>query len=454
MVEVCPVCGGYGVISLEVPVEDPRFGKAFPCPRCGEEHLQRIGRRLRRMSNLDAHVGSTFASFQTDLSHLTEMQATSLRIAYDLSHRFALQPEGWLLLQGGYGCGKTHLAAAIANACVDAGLPTLFLTTPDLLDHLRSTFGPSSEVQYDDLFDRVRNISLLVLDDLGSESPTSWALEKLYQIINHRYNYRLPTVITTNVDLEAIEPRIRSRLVDEHLTRSVMISAPDYRRGGFAQSEGALTNLSLYADMTFETWDGRADLPKRDRDNLTRAYDWAWRYAEAPAGWLVLVGSYGSGKTHLAASIANRRQLLGEPVMFVTAPDLLDHLRATFSPDSLISYDRLFHEIRNAPLLVLDDLGVENASPWAREKLFQLIDHRYRAQLPTVFTMSKPLEEVDQRIASRIGDPSRSGDSARNTVVAITVPTYRGQRPAASRRSGPTRQGSRPGGRSRRRPPE
>ena len=423
----CPVCGGFGVVSYDVPLHDPRFGRSYPCPRCGEERRRQRVAHLRRLSNLDAHADKTFQTFQTDLAYLTPAQAGSLRIARDLCLRFAGQPEGWLLLQGGYGSGKTHLAAAIAHASLEAGLATFFVTVPDLLDHLRATFGPSSEIAYDDLFDRVRNVPLLVLDDLGSESPTPWATEKLYQIINHRYEYRLPTVITTNVKLEAIEPRIRSRLVDENVTRSVIISAPDYRRGGVS-AEGSLTNLSLYAGMTFETWDERGELPRKDRDNLRRAYERARRYAEAPSGWLVLTGTYGSGKTHLAAAIANYRQLRGEPALFVTAPDLLDHLRATFSPDSTVSYDKLFQEVRNAPLLVLDDLGVEHASPWAREKLFQLIDHRYRLGLPTVFTMSHTLDEIDARIASRMSDPARS------TVMAITAPSYRG-RPPASRRA-------------------
>jgi len=415
------------VIVYEVPITDERFGKSYPCPDCGEERQRERREILRQMSHLDIYSDKTFENFQIDLNY-NPLQESSLRIARELCMRFAAKPEGWLLLQGGYGSGKTHLAAAIANACVDAGVPTLFITVPDLLDHLRSTFGPSSEITYDDLFARVRNVRLLVLDDLGSESPTPWAQEKLYQIINHRYTHRLPTVITTNANLEAIEPRIRSRMTDEYLTRQVRIDAPDYRRSGSAQSEGSLSNLAHYAHMTFETWDRRADLPKAHRDNLRRVFEHVRQYAEAPTGWLVLTGSYGCGKTHLAAAIANHRQAHGEPALFVTAPDLLDHLRATFSPDSTISYDRLFHEIRDAPLLVLDDLGVENASPWAREKLFQLIDHRYRARLATVFTMSHPLDEIDERIASRMSDPSRG------TVLAITAPSYRGKKQAARRR--------------------
>ena len=80
---------------------------------------------------------------------------------------------------------------------------------------------------------------------------------------------------------------------------------------------------------------------------------------------MVITGTYGSGKTHLAAAIANRQAELGHPPMFVMVPDMLDHLRATFNPNSPVSYDRRFDEIRAAPLLVLDDLGAASMKPWA-----------------------------------------------------------------------------------------
>src|SRR5204862_1333458 len=55
--------------------------------------------------------------------------------------QFARRIEGWLVLQGDYGCGKTHLAAAIANFTVSIGVPTLFITVPDMLDTLRFAYN-------------------------------------------------------------------------------------------------------------------------------------------------------------------------------------------------------------------------------------------------------------------------------------------------------------------------
>ena len=143
---------------------------------------------------------------------------------------YAQHPSGWLTFHGGYGCGKTHLAAAIANHRLNLGHPVLFINTPDLLDHLRGAFGPNSEISYDERFEQVRNAPLLVLDDFGAQSRTPWAQEKLYQILNHRYNERLPTVITTNEKLEAIDERILSRLQDRTVSTVIGIIAPDFRR--------------------------------------------------------------------------------------------------------------------------------------------------------------------------------------------------------------------------------
>jgi DNA replication protein DnaC len=429
--ESCPICGGAGFVYREVPVGHPDFGKAFPCV-CQLARQERDWvERLRHLGGLDALADKTFATFVPEPAGLTPDQAGSLRIAYERAARYAEHPEGWLLLQGGYGCGKTHLAAAIANRQVEQGLPALFVGVPDLLDYLRATYGPTSEVSYDERFEQIRSERLLILDDLGAESPTPWAQEKLYQIFNHRYLHELPTVITINVELDRLDPRIRSRLVDRDLTRGVLISAPDYRRSGATTDQSEISSLALYAHMTFDTFGLRPRLSHDQRENLKIAYQTARAYAENPESWLVFMGTYGCGKTHLAASIANHRQAQGYPVLFVTVPDLLDHLRATYSPSSTVSYDKRFHQIRTAPLLILDDLGTESATPWAREKLFQIIDHRYAAQAPTVFTTvydGDELRTLIPRLSTRILDERRCN------VVGIMAPSYRGGTKRRSRR--------------------
>jgi DNA replication protein DnaC len=183
---------------------------------------------LLRLSNLDAFADKTFETFDPKVPGVAQ--------AYQAALRYAENPEGWLFLTGPCGVGKTHLAAAIAHRALDNRLTTFFTVVPDLLDHLRATFSPASDISYDELFEKVRAVPLLILDDLGTENATPWAVEKLYQLINHRYNYRFPTVITSNQDLDRMDRRIVSRLLDVRLVHHVLIDAEDYRQGGPGKS--------------------------------------------------------------------------------------------------------------------------------------------------------------------------------------------------------------------------
>src|SRR5947209_18558408 len=103
------------------------------------------------------------------------------------------------------------------------------MVIPDLLDHLRVTFNPNTDTTFDDLFESLRNTALLILDDLGTQSASPWAREKLFQLINHRYNRRIPTVITMNIASEEIDSRLRSRIPGMTPTQRVTIQADDRR---------------------------------------------------------------------------------------------------------------------------------------------------------------------------------------------------------------------------------
>jgi len=383
-----------------------------------------VRERLYSLSRLDELEGLTFDTFQRrGRQGLGEMQAASIERAFNQAQHYAKNLNGWLLLRGGYGCGKTHLAAAIANFAVEMGVPTLFLTVPDLLDMLRFSYD-SEDTTFEQRFNEIRNASLLVLDDFGTQNATGWAQEKLFQILNYRYINKLPLAVTTNLSLDEIEARIRSRLADRDLVSDVLINAPDYRRPLDDTGHPELSSLDLLTGKTFGSFEDRTQegLQAEELKSLQKAIKAAHVFAERPKGWLVLMGGYGSGKTHLAAAIANYRAGLGDPPLFVMVPDLLDHLRATFSPGSSVAFDRRFDEIRTASLLVLDDLGTQSMTPWVREKLYQLFNYRYNAELPTVITTSDSLEEMDARIRSRLLDNKLC------TRYGLDVPGYHGNR--------------------------
>lgn len=425
----CPSCGGVGFRILDVPVGHPDFGKAVPCA-CKEE--ERVWRRLesyRSVSHINDFAHFSFENFDPKREGLSLPQQRELATVWKQCRAYVAEPKGWLLLTGSYGTGKTHLAAAIANGRLEAGHPAVFIVLPDLLDYLRSTFNPASNVSYDTVFEEVRSARMLILDDFGTQNGTPWVQEKLYQLLNHRYVARYPTVITTNQRLTEIDQRLRSRFEDTHLVTRFDLQFPDYR-AGMSASYIDLSTLRDHSQKRFDTFDERlAYLDRKGIENLTRVKQAARHYAENPLGWFVLLGVHGSGKTHLAAAIANEWLYDGFPeVMFVSVPDLLDFLRATFSPDSPVTYDRRFDEVKRIPRLVLDNLGMESASPWAREKLFQLLEFRYNKGLPTVITTSSPPEKLDPWFESRIADPHRC------QTWLLNVSGYRGSRDQTERK--------------------
>ena len=315
----------------------PEFGQAFPCTCQQTQDSSTRLASLRRYSNLGALSRITFATTNLDgpLSDAPSQQMFTEGVS--TAAQFAEKPQGWLVLTGPSGSGKTHLAVAIANRCIERNQTTFFIAVADLLDHLRAAYSPENPVSYDELFEQVRNVPVLVLDDLGMTSATPWAQEKLFQVINHRYNNSLPTVVTIRGPIQRLDETLRTRL------ESVEGVANTVQLGNF-NSRLALgigeVRPAMLARMTFENFDtnGGAGASPQDQETLDRAMHTAQAFAAAPEGWLLFNGPRGCGKTHLAVAIAGERLKLGSQVFFAFVPTLLDHLRATFAPDSPVGY--------------------------------------------------------------------------------------------------------------------
>jgi DNA replication protein DnaC len=415
--EACPHCGGAGYVRRAVPLGHPDFGRAVPCACVLREGETERYARLLRYSNLGALSRYTFETLVPRGRGGPAPQQERFERAVRAARAFVEQPHGWLVLQGPSGSGKTHLAAALANAVIIAGRPALFMVVPDLLDHLRMTYAPESELPYDRLFDQVRNAELLVLDDLGAQSTTPWADEKLYQLINHRFNLALPTVFTLSRPLEELDERLRSRLSDASLAQVYALDAGEPA----AADHGDTLDLPLLREMTFATFNYRPtgpDLTDTVARKLQQAYTIARDFASRPEGWLVLVGDTGCGKTHLAAAIAHQQRGAGLPYLFVVVPDFLDALRSLAAGGMARETPDYFERVSKSAFLVLDDLGVHSETPWAQEKLFQLLNYRYNAKLPTVICM-RPSDEIPVTWFSRLYDDKVS------IVVRIEAPDYR-----------------------------
>jgi len=132
----------------------------------------------------------------------------------------------------------------------------------------------------------------------------------------------------------------------------------------------------------------------------------SWEENRDAGRGLYFCGDVGTGKTHLAVAVMNdlisRKRV---PALFVTVPELLDNLRGAYMTPGR-DLDEWMEAVKNADLLILDDLGAEKPTPWVQERVFVIVNHRYRETLPTIFTSNigpKDLaKQLGERTASRI----------------------------------------------------
>lgn len=114
---------------------------------------------------------------------------------------------------------------------------------------------------------------------------------------------------------------------------------------------------------------------------------------------IMFTGPVGSGKTYLAAAIANELMEAQQQVLFLVVPDLLDELRATYKSD--VNEFDLLDTARTIPILILDDLGAHNYTDWTRNRLYSIINYRMNDQLPTIITSNLTLEEMEEYLGVR-----------------------------------------------------
>ena len=148
---------------------------------------------------------------------------------------------------------------------------------------------------------------------------------------------------------------------------------------------------------------------KAYNDSLKRALKTALEFAKGgdKVKWLTMHSKVDTGKSHLAVAICKEWIKRGIPARYIFVPDLLDQLRNSYQRISATeSYSALMQFFLDVPLLVLDDLGTQKTSDWAKEKIVQIINHRYEYQKHLVVTMNCTLDNIpgddEGRIASRL----------------------------------------------------
>jgi DNA replication protein DnaC len=139
-----------------------------------------------------------------------------------------------LVLSGGSGNGKTHIAVATLRELIRTAAfwrvsHALFVSAPELLLDIRHSFRDES-ISEKELVDKYANVPNLILDDLGAEKATDYVITTLYTIINRRYSNALRTIFTTNLSIDQIEEHLGCRIASRMASAKIVhFEGSDYR---------------------------------------------------------------------------------------------------------------------------------------------------------------------------------------------------------------------------------
>lgn len=235
----CQTCLGYRFIQRETynRTTGETSVEMISCPECGNADQLRAQATQKLSSRAEMIDGLTFASYR--VTGAGDVTIPALALAKEAAEEWARNPTGWLVLCGPPGTGKTHLLGAAYNRMAADARAAVYISSTALLARIKQTFNArEDEMSESEVMGRYMNAPILLLDDLGQELPTEWSITRWFEILNHRYVNRLPTAISTNLDVAKPDSfgggqagaAISSRLVDGQLTRLVIVRAPDYRR--------------------------------------------------------------------------------------------------------------------------------------------------------------------------------------------------------------------------------
>jgi DNA replication protein DnaC len=205
----CPfdLCDGSGFVF------DVETNTAYDC-QCRAQRQARA-----RARHLSAVIPRRYRDVSFERPPVTEIEpaivAATRRFALTIDAQLDAGRGLWFM--GSPGTGKTTLAMLVSKAASDAGRTVAIYSLPRLLNEIRDTHR--AERSHIELLDRLAEVDLLHIDDVGAERSTDWVLEELYSIVNARYEEQRSMVITTNIlDRDAlceqITPRTVSRLTE------------------------------------------------------------------------------------------------------------------------------------------------------------------------------------------------------------------------------------------------
>ena len=220
--------------KAETKAESDRLGKLDQ-----DERMKRARRLFDKSKMGERFKTRTFENFKVDNQNVKAFEAVK-RYTDDFN-KYSDQGLGFML-SGAYGSGKTHLAAAVAIELINKGVTVVFGTLISLLGKIRETYSEKWTQENElEILETFSTVDLLIIDDLGKERASEWSLEKLFSIVNARYENNLPIIITTNYGMETLIDKLTNNKNSDvgesivsrlhEMCRGVYLNAPDHRKG-------------------------------------------------------------------------------------------------------------------------------------------------------------------------------------------------------------------------------
>lgn len=219
--KICEFCGAelkqipfeLGGVTRYIPIYEPcscdrakeKRAKEEEAKRLALEEQKRIEIERKNQEKIKALFGNSGMSKRALSCKFEGYQITlnnqdAVRLCNDYVSRFKeikSEKKNGLFLAGPCGVGKSHLAYAVANSLIERKNSVVCMTMIDLLLKLKSSYS-GDESSEEKILKIYEDCSLLIIDDLGKEKPTEWALQMIYAIIDRRYNAFKPIIVTTN----------------------------------------------------------------------------------------------------------------------------------------------------------------------------------------------------------------------------------------------------------------
>ena len=238
----CPDCGEKDVKKVEFVIHaGPRKGEkeigVLGC-KCADKKLAKertvdlnkkqaaknLMNKFAKYSLINESLESaSFENYETTNEVQAQAKSVAVKYAKDFPN------VGNLLFRGNYGTGKSHLSVSITKELINKGHNCIFISYPKLLTKIKDSFN-SDSVSEDEIIRLMKQVDLLVIDDLGAEHKTPWTTSRLFEIVDDRAGK--PTVFTTNLDpyelKDWVGDRIFSRIMNN--TQKVHLDSFDYRR--------------------------------------------------------------------------------------------------------------------------------------------------------------------------------------------------------------------------------